>query len=428
MKTRNVDLLQELLTEQMNHWLLMPGALTIMGLSVRYSGHAGSSIGLWILYGLFPPLFFLLRSRFIGFFMLLFLHLAAASPIPIVLYLQGRTVQFYICVACIVGYVVHSLIIYLNEDKPYTKPLHPIAGILLSAGSIMLLRHQNIRGWDLYFIVPLVVALALYALTLYIRQYLEFLAINEKSAGHLPAAEMFRSGFMLVAGFVLIGAVVLLLCANVGNYSNLWAAIKSRIVHFLRYLFSPRQQSEPEQSIPLTEAEMPVLDLPPQTGQMNEPSLISRVLVIASYVIVACFLAFCMVASFFRLILFLRLRFSQRRRSIKTKPEEEPELDVREKCGVERISTKRKRIAEILSPAQRIRRLYKKRILTSAQELTDGNLHKLRIFTPKECGQRLEEEQMAQIYEQVRYSDREATVDTLRRMKSALRHRGHPSE
>lgn len=423
MNTGKINFLLELLTEQMNHWLLMPGALTIIGLTVRYKRLSGSSVGLWILCGLFPLLYYFIRSRFRGFYELLLLHLVAAAPIPAVLYLLGRTVEFYFCTACAAGYAVYSLV---NGGK-LTKPLHPITGIILSAASILLLRYQNINGWDITFILPLVVALALYALTLYIRQYLDFLAINEKSAGHLPAADMFRSGFMLVAGFVLIGAVILFLCANIGNYDNIWFTIKSQVVHYLRDLFSHLPKKEPKPNIYLTEAEMQAMDISAQSHELRERSMLSRILEIIAYVTVACFLAFCMAVSLIKLILSLRLRFALRR-SKKPTPEVEPELDVREKCGMERVTPKRKRITELLSPAERIRRLYKKRILASARELTDGNIYRLRIFTPRECGQRLEEEPMAQIYEQVRYSDREATADTLRRMKNAIRHRGPSSE
>lgn len=423
MNTGKIKFLLEFLTEQTNHWLLMPGALTIVGLSVRYKGHVGSSVGLWILCGLFPLLYYFIRSRFSGFFELLLLHLVAAAPIPAVLFLQGKTMQFYLCTACAAGYAVYSLV---NGGK-LTKPLHPITGIILSAASIMLLRYQNIDGWDITFILPLVVALALYALTLYIRQYLDFLAVNKNSAGHMPAADMFRSGFMLVAGFVLIGAVILFLCANVGNYDNIWMTIKSRVVHFLRDLFSHLPKKEPEPFVSLTEAEMPAMDIQAQSHELRERSMISQILEIVAYVTVAGFLAFCMVVFLFKFIMSLRLRFALRRGK-KPTPEAEPELDVREKCGIERITPKRKRITELLSPAERIRRLYKKRILASARELTDGNIYRLRIFTPRECGQRLEEEPMAQIYEQVRYSDKEATSDTLRRMKNAIRHRGHSSE
>lgn len=425
MKTKNIDLLHEILTEQMNHWLLFPCALTIAGMAERYTKNVGPIILLWVLCGLLPFLFFVIRSRVDGFFKFMFLHLAVSAPGPVVLFLLDRMIPLFICSVCAVGYVIYSLIVYLNEDKPDTASLHPVVGMLLSALSILLLRYQNISGWDLYFVVPLVVALALYALTLYIRQYMEFLAVNASSAGHLPAAEMFRSGFLLVSGFVLGGAVILLIFANVGNYGPLWMAIKRWLRDSLRSLFSGLPQSDPSELAPLPEAEMEPTEIIPPSAEFSQPALIWQILEIAAYVVVSCFLAFCLIVFLFRMIQFLRLRFARSLQGTKSKLEIEPDLDVREKCGIERISSKRRNLSELLSPAQRIRRLYKKRILASAQELTEGSRQRLSILTPKECGMRLEEEQMAQIYEQVRYSDSEATADTLRQMKNALRHKNY---
>lgn len=431
MKTKNIDLLCEVLTEQMNHWLLFPCALTIWGLAERYTGKVGLMILLWVLCGLFPFLFFIIRSRGYGFFKFMVLHLAVAVPVPLVLFLLDRMILLYIYSACAVGYMIYSLLVYVNEDKPDTAPLHPVVGMLLSAVSILLLRYQNINGWDLYFMVPLVVALSLYALTLYIRQYMEFLAVNATSAGHLPAAEMFRSGFLLVSGFVLVGAVILLLCANIGNYDTLWMAIKGRIRALLRHLFSSQPtppQPHSEDYAPFMEPDMLPAEIMPQSAEFSQPALIWHILTIVAYVVVSCFMAFCLIVFLFRMIQFLRLRFARSLHRIKQEQESEPDLDVREKCGIERIPSKRRNLSELLSPAQRIRRLYKKRILSSTQELTEGSHRSLRVLTPRECGRRLEEEQMAQIYEHVRYSDSEATADTLRQMKNALRHKGHSSE
>lgn len=428
MKTKNIEFLHEILTEQMNHWLLFPCALTIWGITERYTAKVGPILLLWVLCGLFPFLFFIIRSRFDGFFKLILLQLAVAAPGTVILFLLDRTILLFIHSACAVGYMVFSLIIYLNDDKPDTIPLHPVVGMLLSAFSILLLRYQNISGWDLYFVVPLVAALALYALTLYIRQYMEFLAVNSRSAGHLPAAEMFRSGFLLVSGFVLSGAVILLIFANVGNYGPLWTTIKRWLRDSLRSMFSGLPRSDPNDLAPLTEAEMEPTEIVPQITEISQPALIWQIFEIAAYVVVSCFLAFCLIVFLFRMIQFFRLRFTRSVQGRKPEQEFEPDLDVREKCGIERIAAKRRNLSELLSPAQRIRRLYKKRILASAQELAEGSRQRLRILTPRECGRRLEEEQMAQIYEQVRYSNSEATADTLRQMKNALRHRGHSLE
>lgn len=426
MKIKSIKFLNEILIEQMNHWMLIPVVLTVVGASDRYTTNVGPYFWLWALCGLFPFLFFLIRRKDRSFFSLLLLHLVAAVPLPAMFFQWGSNISFYICTFCAVGHMIFSFAIYLGTDSFYMNPFHPVVGILLSVLSLTMLRYLKVTGWDIYFVAPLVGSLALYSLTVYIRQYLEFLQVNEKSAGHLPAAEMFRSGFKLVTTFVLFGAVFLLIFANIGNYAALWTALKSNMIRFLRYLFSLLPKGEPELQEPLTEVELSMFDLPAQTDELPKPGLLSMILEIAAYVIFGIFLAACTIIVLIRLLVFLRMQLAKGKQRRRAKEQElEPNLDVREKCGIERIPIKRKHLTEILSPAQRIRKLFKKRVLASAQELTDGNKQKLRILTPKECGQRLDEEQMAQIYEQVRYSNSEATADTLRRMKNALRHKGH---
>ena len=428
MKIKNIDILHEILTEQMNHWMLIPVALTVVGASYRDVTKVGPYFWLWALCGLFPFLFFLIRSKVGVFFFLLFLHLVAAVPLPAMFWLWGSNMSFYICIFCAVGHMIYSFAIYFGTDSSYMKPFHPVVGILLSAFSMIMLHYMKVTGWDIYFVAPLVGSLALYSLTVDIRQYLEFLNVNKNSAGHLPAAEMFRSGFKLVSAFVLIGAFFLLICANIGNYATLWTAFKSNMTRFLRYLFSLLPDGEPKLQEPLTEVDSSMFDLQAQTGELPQPGHLSQILEIAAYVICGVFLAACMIIALIRLLLFLRVQLSKRiQRRIAREEELEPNLDVREKCGIERIPIKRKRLTEVLSPAQRIRKLYKKRVLSSVRELTDGSQQKLRILTPKECGKRLNEEEMAQIYEHVRYSNSEATADTLRRMKNALRNKGHDS-
>ena len=73
---KKINFLLEILTEQMNHWLLFPCILTIWGLAGRYTGKVGPMVLLWVLFSLFPFLFYIIRSRDYGFFMTLSLHLA----------------------------------------------------------------------------------------------------------------------------------------------------------------------------------------------------------------------------------------------------------------------------------------------------------------------------------------------------------------
>lgn len=418
MKFRKLDLLHEFLAEQMNHWMLFPAVLMVMGLSGAYLRRGAPNILLWVLCGLLPPLFFLMRDRVRHFFPFLLLHIAVASPA--LLFPFGNSIERFLSAACSIGYMLHSFYVRMKGKSPYTVPFHPSVGIILAIISIILQHYQGEKGWDIYYVISLAVSLAIYALVMYIQQYKDFLAINESSTGFLPAAEMFRSGFLLVLFYVIPGAFLLILFASIGDLGNLWAAVKSRVILLLRSLFA-RFNQEGQLTEPLPDTEMPLDEFTPQIMDASKTWMIWRVLEIIAFVVMSLALVIFLVWAVIAVIQFIRSRFARGFTHKKNVRDDEEDIDFREKCEIESIPLRRRRFSEFLSPAQRIRRLFKKRLLTDVQFLADGNPQRLGLLTPKECGERLDEQQMARIYEQVRYSAKEATNDTLRQMKSALR-------
>lgn len=422
MRDRKTELLLEILTQQTNHWMLFAPALTVWGLAAGYERGAWVLLLLWAVCGILPMLYSCLRRRFHGYFKLLLSHLAAGVILPGALYIMGGSVTAFLAGVCAGGYLLQSLFIHAGRAGERTAPIHPALGILATGACVFLLRYQAVRGWELWYVVTLCGALGLYALTLYIRQYLEFLSINEKSAGYFPASEMFRSGFRMAFVFVAAGAGLSLFLVNLGSYGAWWIALKRGIQNMLRSLFhaSPRETA-PRAEI-FQEPEFPAHSVSGPVG-MEEPSLIWKILEFAAYTAVSCLLAFGLIVFLCRLIRFLREHFFHGGFRARKEEERMTEPDVREKCDIPPAPIKGLKLSEYLSPAQKIRRLYRKRILSSAIELTEGRPEKLCVLTARECGERLGEERMAEIYEQVRYSGEEATADTLRRMREALRHR-----
>lgn len=419
MNIKKLEILHEIITEQMNHWLLYMVALAVMGSAEKYMRHPGPNAIMWALCSLFPLVFFIIRDRIRRFWLFGILHLAAAAPAFFIA--PFKTTEFFLCVACGVGYMIHSFMMGTKSDRPYAEPLHPALSLLVSALSLLLLHYQGKRDWDAYFVIVLAFVFGLYALTLYIRQYLEFLTVNESSAGYLPVTEMFRSGFGLVTGYAIAGMVLLLVLGNIGNYDVLWEVIKKWGRDILSRLASLFRTPNPEQQT-LTEAEMLPSEFLPTGADSPVLHLFWRILEIVGLVVLSAALAYFLIRGIIFWVRFLIERFSRlfaRRKNIQ---EGVDVVDIREKCGTSlKEPVKRRKFTELLSIEQRIRRLYKNHILASAQTLTQGDVQALRFLTPRECGQQLKEEQMAAIYEQTRYSNRESTQETLREMRNALR-------
>ena len=176
------------------------------------------------------------------------------------------------------------------------------------------------------------------------------------------------------------------------------------------------------------EAEIPIAEEQPQgnMGEMvlpetNEPFWLWKVLefiAIAALIVIVCTVVVLSVVKLFQLIRQYMHLHLQKEGSV----EEDEAVDLREKCELER-STQRKRqgLFSALSPQERVRKLYKKKLLSSAPGMTEEDRNRLGIYTAREWGQKLETRRMSDIYEQARYSGREMTGADVKQMKEACK-------
>ena len=417
MNIGKIRFVNEILTEQMNHWMLFPLALAVAGASRYLAGEGDTMLLAWGLCSLFPLFFFLIRrtvSRLIPFVLL---HLAAAALsllIP-VSFPAGKAV----CVLCTLGYLLYSHTLRLKHDEVFSYGLHLPAGVGIAAFSAFFVRYLEIKDWDNYYIIALTVAIALYFISYYVEHYLDFLSVNESSAGFLPAAEMFHSGMGLVLLYTLLGTGILLLSSQFAWLSGILQPVRALLFRFLRFLLSGKGEEPTEEiEIPILEEQgdsMEEMTLPEATG----PFWLWRVLEYLAMVILAvviCALAVLSLVKLFQLIRqYLNFRL-QKEHAV----DEEEACDFREKCELEH-NTERKRqsLFSALSPHERIRKLYKKKLLASAPLLSEEDRNRMGIYTAKEWERKLETRGMSALYERARYSGQEMTGTDVKRMKEA---------
>lgn len=423
-RTKRLEYVCELLAQQVNHWTLFPVMLTVAGLAAGFTGVNRPNVGLWAMCALFPPVFFFLREKVKRFTIFTVTHFAAAA-LALVFPVQSN-VERAIAVACGVLYLIFSYRMRLQSDKNTVSPAHPISCVGLCAPAVFLQNYRGVEGWEGLYVTALVATLALYVFHSYIRHYLDFLSLNGSSAGCLPAADMFRSGISLVGGYTLFGAVVLVVGTGGGWVNAIWVFFRHAFVSALRFLFSLLFRGSDAETMPLETA------LPEQSGSgmpavdSQEPFILWRILETLLAVAVVCCAAFLAVRGVLLLVRFVRSRFQGEYR-LKASEMEGDAADVREKCGL--ISRRNPKpggkIFEALSPAARIRRLYKRKILSAADVLTGEKdaetAGRLGLLTARECGRRLDAGLMADVYEKVRYSNQEPGRDTVRQMKAACR-------
>lgn len=421
MKIARLEYICEFLTEQNNHWSLFSLVLTVQGLAAGYTGSLHPNALLWLFCGAYPLIFFMLRERIKKILPFFLLHAAVlvllSWAIP-----AGNGVERFLCVVCGVGYVAHSFSKRFSEGaRHYTSPANPSVAVGLGIGGILFQHYQGLSGWDTYFVLTLAGVCALYLVISYLNNYMEFLSLNESSTGYLPAAEMLHSGLGLVLLYAGGMFVVLLLGSNLRFLAQAWRLIRSMLVAFFRRLFALLYR-EPEAAAlepEPTQSEAGTL-MPEETG---EPWLIWEILEVIFVAFLLCALIYGLYRGLVALVRFVRARFAQGFGG-RMVLDQEVQIDYREKCDLEKRTgslSGRRSLLAVLSPAERIRKMYKKKILASAAELTDNNTERLRTLTAGECGYKLNARDMAGIYDSVRYSDQVATSETLRRMKQAMK-------
>ena len=92
--------------------------------------------------------------------------------------------------------------------------------------------------------------------------------------------------------------------------------------------------------------------------------------------------------------------------------------DFREKCEI--VKDKDRKISGLftaLSPRERIRKLYKKKLTGASARMDAQDKDSLGFHTAREWESKLDLSGMAELYEQARYSNREITGADVKRMK-----------
>lgn len=422
-KTERLELVIEILTSQMNHWILFPLVMTALGISMIIGNpiEEAPDFLLWAVCGMVPIAFFSIRNYVERFWLFVLCHgavLAAALFAAALLYPNGAV----ICVVCTVVYIIYSFMLRLRENTAvYSDSIHPFTALGITvAANFMFHREDDMPDWDKYYLFILIGVLACYLIIYYLKHYLNFLQVNRSSAGYLPAKEILHSGIGFVLPYTLIGVLILTLSLNVEWLEPVIHVLKEGLRILLRFIFrllSGRENAE--EPVPAEE----------DAGYMPEAGLFSlspgetfwlwEILEYVAIVLFACGCVFVLIKGLKKLIRFVQERFDRKADSGNFVSGQESIFDVREKCSLEKKNPNSKGtgLFQRFTPVERVRRLYKKRVLAGKAGTEDKNA--LNYMTARECGYVLSLPEMARLYEQARYSDREITAEDVKQMKLA---------
>jgi hypothetical protein len=252
----------------------------------------------WLAAGLIPLIFCFFREKINRFFLLAAAHVLVVIAVKFLFSASGYTNVYVLAAA---GYVVYSFVIRLKgaDFQDISMPLAVAVGIC--AVSLFFLKYiwQGV-SFETPVIITFISVFGLSMLNIYIERYINFLAVNKSSSGHIPAKEIFRSGLFMAALCVLLMMAVLLITSGIGWLKAILDIIKSAAAIVLKFLLSLLKSDTGnaylENSLqPITNSDFT------EAAENTEPALIWEILTAAAFAAVAAALVYLLIKGLIRL-------------------------------------------------------------------------------------------------------------------------------
>lgn len=327
----------------------------------------------------------------------------------------------YIYLLCVGYYCVNAeWYDWSKEDSAEYKPIPLVVVILMAVVVIFVFQWVRVFELQRTILYLLIWNVMLYSIASYVNKYVKFLDLNKHSIGYMPIKSVLGSGILSMLGFSSIMAVILTLVASIGTMGDILQYIRA----YIRRINNKIAQWLKEwikKWLNYDQNQMNIPDLEGNISQMPYDNLDDKwsVLDIVLAVVVG-ILAVYALYQVIRCIIYF-LKFMLRKGEKETVFLQE---DVKEKSDVVEKIPQRKRESwlDAITPAQRIRRRFRRKVLNEQKHIYDADKRKrMELYTARECAEILEVSEAGSIYEKARYSPFECTAEDVKRMKNACK-------
>lgn len=454
MTRRRIEWIEEILITQMNHWVVMFGIITIMGLFDQEN----PLIFPWFLTGIIPFLFCVIRIKVKQFSIFFLLHIlcfgiAVALPLPNILYRV-------ILVVVVLAYSVVSIRVKLTANaelddlmsdslmnmaygtresadihsngagdgqvpevlmnrKGWDSPIPPIAACGVGVVMLFFLGYIKDVEWSNYYAIVILVYNAIYFIYYYLHQYLTFLTSNKSSAANIPERAILRTGTKQVLAFALLAVLAMLLLSNL-EWIEFALMLFVRVFFFILRLFvgdnGDGTEDQAAEEVVQQNADMSVGIDPGETGIIWE--ILEKIFFVVATIAIVVGVVYGVIKFYQYLHGNFRSRFAVRDKEI------DSHADIREDIIIEtrqkRNKTERKLFA-FLDNKEKIRKNFKKKVLQENRQPGNSDYEYLNYRTAEECCKPFEGDVLQKIYEKARYSNEECTSEDAKIAKAALK-------
>lgn len=410
MNRDNIFSLREFFATQTNHWFFFVAVLIFYTERILLPGFG--DVCAWILLGFIPSILQLVRKNSSRHLTVFFFHIAVVAAAA-VLPLSTTGVRILYLVFAM-GYVLLSLLRVLQNTEYPTRVVPPylFLGLTFLVPFILSFRENVLYYFP--FCVAMILQAGMFFLTFFMDKFFQFTSRNAETASSMPEKKIFSSGIRIAALYMLAVSGILFLVSLMTFpeewYRQLRLGLKKIVSNLIYLLFGWIFLSGD------TQLEQEYIDESSIGGQMismsGEPSvfwmLLEKIFIILMFIgLITLFLNV-----FLRILRYLS-RWNIREEAEEDAPEEE---DVRVKLSPRKMTPVTEKEEGWLSIRQRIRRLYKKKLLEST-----GDRSFLKSLTAREFSVEQNNPLLGEIYEKARYSNASCDRQDLKKMQLACR-------
>lgn len=329
-------------------------------------------------------------------------------------------------------YAVYSIYVRVTPNRIVPGKKSVLGAAIVTIATFFFCDYVNSETGCVRVLWILFIWILGYLLEKYLENFLFYVSMNRKSAGVMPEKSIFQSGAAMVGAYSGICVLFLILCSRTPLLSRLSEMVRWIGIRILRLFFGFLSLFGRESGETIQKAEEEVQQMEPmmEMGEIGEPSVLAEILnqvfiTAASLAIIAGIVLFVV-----WLVRFLIRGFYGRKREKREIvredfTEEEERLEI----------FKKQRTVKLPfiggTPAQRVRRIFKKTVLEvwqkeeednpaaicakTARELTAGP-KKRGLMAGMEEGQEKPEawDKLVSLYERARYTAEELTREDVK--------------
>lgn len=413
MTINQVNSLKKLMIAQQNHWVFFPIIYFFMLVVPVNPIKPGVPVLVWFTLGCFPYLFYTVKNATDN--TVIFLGVHAATLVFAILLPTPHQVCKIAYVGCTFLYCVFSVFFRYAQEEADEKAMPLIASFGITFAVLLLLQYFRMYEYQRFVVNLQVINIFMYCLAKYVENYSSFLGVNKHSVGYMPVRRIFISGMGGMVAFASVLAVLLFGVANIGQMNDVVRSVLQFIGSIIRKIkLKFRNGGKEDYTFEEISGEYEIDRFIPGEEASTWP--IWDVLITILFIVIVVYVAYKIITLLPYILRFFRMPAQV--------ANEEGVEDIRESTTETEQLQRRplKKIWEYLTPAQKIRRRYKKRVSESKNIIASiGKKDCMEWYTARECGEILEQPKMSELYEKARYSPYECTAEDVKDMKAACK-------